>query len=42
MNHIFVRRRTWHTVTGLAAALLWGLVEIVALARSRWSPRQRP
>jgi len=40
MNHLVVRR--WmHTVTGLAAALLWGLVETAALARSRWSLRQR-
>jgi hypothetical protein len=25
----------------MASAILWGLVEVIALARSRWSIRQR-
>ena len=33
------RRRTVRSFAALAPALLWGLVELVALARSRWSKR---
>ena len=32
---------TAHSLAALAGAVLWGLVELVALARSRWSLRQR-
>jgi hypothetical protein len=35
------QRRTVRTFAALATALLWGAVELVALARSRWSARLR-
>jgi hypothetical protein len=35
------RHKTVHSLAALAGALLWGVVELVALARSRWSVRLR-
>jgi len=35
------RRNTGRQLAAVASALLWGLVELVALARSRWSLRLR-
>jgi hypothetical protein len=34
-------RHTVRNLAALASALLWGLVEVVALARSRWALRLR-
>ena len=34
-------RGTVRNLAALAGALLWGMVEVVALARSRWSMRLR-
>jgi hypothetical protein len=35
------RRPTARSFAAMASAILWGLVEVVALARSRWSIRRR-
>jgi hypothetical protein len=35
------RHHTVGTLRALASHLLWGLIEIVALARSRWLTRER-
>ena len=34
--------RTSHRAFALASALLWGVVELVALWRSRWFGRRKP
>jgi hypothetical protein len=31
---------TSHSLRALGGALVWGVVEVVALARSRWSARR--
>jgi hypothetical protein len=31
-----------HSVRALGGALVWGVVEVLALARSRWSARRHP
>ena len=36
-----LRRSTVRSLAALASALLWGVIEVVALARSRWSIRPR-
>jgi hypothetical protein len=33
------RRSTVRSLAAVASALLWGVIEVVALARSRWSMR---
>ena len=40
MNHPR-RHSTVRDLAALASVLLWGVVEVVALARSRWSIRLR-
>jgi hypothetical protein len=40
MNHLR-RRGSVRDLAAIASALLWGAVELVALARSRWSTRLR-
>jgi hypothetical protein len=35
------RRLSTRSLAAMASAILWGLVEVIALARSRWSGRQR-
>ena len=40
MNHP-LRRGTVRDLAAVASALLWGAVEFVALARSRWATRLR-
>jgi hypothetical protein len=35
------RRSTVRSLAALASVLLWGVVEVVALARSRWAMRLR-
>ena len=35
------RPKTARSLAALASALLWGVVEVVALARSRWATRLR-
>jgi hypothetical protein len=35
------RRFELRSLTALAGALVWGVVEVIALARSRWSHGQR-
>ncbi|MDM0078274.1 hypothetical protein QTH90_27980 [Variovorax sp. J2P1-59] len=31
-----------HPFRGVGSALLWGAIELVALARSRWASRSHP
>ncbi len=39
--HSPLRPLAGHPLRGVGTAMLWGLVEIVALARSRWATRRR-
>ena len=40
MNSL-LRPLAGHPLRGVGSAVLWGVVELVALARSRWTTRRR-
>jgi len=40
MNHQVSRPRIGQSAVAIAGSLLWGLLEVIALARSRWMRRR--
>ena len=38
----FIRKTVTHPMLALGSTLLWGLIEFIALGRSRYASRNRP